>query len=125
VLRLATLKVGPPDRPIDGENEVISAAEVNAAVTVLSDALVHNCAEWSALAPPVSERDRWRSQRLKAAFQSMNALLVYTAAFLDRLRLFARDELAPTRLGNYAAALRSYCERCYAFDFDFFGRACS
>ena len=33
---------------------------------------------------------------------------------------FAKAELAPTRFGNHVAALRSYCDTRYGFDFDFF-----
>ena len=35
-------------------------------------------------------------------------------------KLFGKAELAPTRLGNDVAALRSYCETRYGLEFDFF-----
>jgi len=41
-------------------------------------------------------------------------------AAVERNRRFAPEVLAPTRLGNEAAALRSYCETRYGIDFDFF-----
>jgi hypothetical protein len=41
-------------------------------------------------------------------------------AFDVRDNLFGQAELAPTRLGNDVAALRSYCETRYGFEFDFF-----
>jgi hypothetical protein len=41
-------------------------------------------------------------------------------ATAERQRLFGDSELAPTRLGNDAAALRSYCETRYGIQFDFF-----
>jgi hypothetical protein len=111
-------------------NQLIKQEELNTAVLCLSDALTYNCADKEFLKPPAIGDNVHRSQRLEEVFKLITGQLLQYAirivsqkhamAFLNRERLFALAELAPTRLGNDAAALRSYCDTRYGFDFDFF-----
>jgi hypothetical protein len=111
-------------------NEIIPSTELGLAIEQLKDALANNCAEENLLLSSQHEDDPLFSKRLDHMFKvTIEQLLDYAveivsqqhaAAYLDRLRQFAAAELAPTRLGNDAAALRSYCESRYGFDFAFF-----
>jgi hypothetical protein len=111
-------------------NQLIEAEELRNAARALSIALEHNCAFTSKLRRPASLIDEAKSQKLDALHREfVNKLLGYAIdiaeqkydrARLKRYRLFAKAEIAPTRLGNYAAVLRSYCETRYNLEFDFF-----
>lgn len=99
----------------------------NEAADALSAALRVNCADERLLRPG---EDRAWAQRLDDAHTEMRRVLApYTfdigeqieyRARLQRDNEFAKAELAPTRLGNDAAALRSYCETRYGISFDLF-----
>jgi hypothetical protein len=95
--------------------------------SALSRALRANCAEVSELIRP---GDAAQALRLDALHNEMWKIVTgyvldiaeqrEDRAYADRQRLFAEIEMEPTRLGNDAAALRSYCETRYGIDFDFF-----
>jgi len=105
----------------------VSVAEVRSAVRELTIALRENCDDPDLLA---EESDRKRARQLAELQRSMWSRIVPHAKALaeehDRLtaierhRRFAERVLAPTGLGNEAAALRSYCATRYGIDFDFF-----
>lgn len=110
-------------------NRSIPGEELSKAVTALCKALEKNCAEVSWI-DPADEAGRAEAQRLHNAQAAMIGKLepfARSAAqgqewlVVDALdKYFAGAEIAPTRLGNEVAALRSYCETRYGFDFDFF-----
>jgi hypothetical protein len=118
-------------------NRAIDAGELIAAHQDLLIALQRNCAEEVRLRPPALPADIASSKRLGELHAEMINELVpgavnianrkFALASGERARLFATGkegelfaELKPTRLGNDAAALRSYCETRYGFEFDFF-----
>lgn len=111
-------------------NRPIGNHDLNVAVQALSEALRLNCADLSALKPPVSEQTYSCAQKLDGLQRLMTEVLAPYAveiaqrkearAYLARESLFSGAELAPTRLGNDVAALRSYCDTRYGMDFDFF-----
>jgi hypothetical protein len=111
-------------------NRPIGNYELGLAVQVLSEALRRNCADLIALKPPVTDETYSYARKLDRLQRLMTDVLAPYAkdiaqrreahAYQVRDRLFAGAELAPTRLGNDVAALRSYCETRYKFDFDFF-----
>ena len=108
-------------------NRPVEHDEFERAVQLLSNALQRNCAEsqWF-----IERREKTLAARLHELHQDMwRTLAPYSLdiaaqtearAYGERDRQFADKELAPTRLGNDAAALRSYCETRYGFEFDFF-----
>jgi hypothetical protein len=105
----------------------IAVCQFEGARSALSRALRANCAEVSELIRP---GDAAQARRLDALYDEMwENLAGYVLdiaeqreyqADANRQRLFADIEMEPTRLGNDAAALRSYCETRYGIDFDFF-----
>jgi hypothetical protein len=111
-------------------NRPIGTYNLGVAVQVLSEALQRNCADLTALKPPVNDTTYLYSRKLDRLQRLMTDVLApYAKDIAQRReahtyevhdRLFAGAELAPTRLGNDVAALRSYCETRYRFDFDFF-----
>jgi hypothetical protein len=116
--------------PLRYLNRSIDRTELTIALQALSHALQRNCAELIALKSSVSARDFAKAKQLDHLHLQMAGTLVPYAvdaaereeAAADKLRasLFAVAELAPTRLGNDVAALRSYCDTRYSFDFDLF-----
>lgn len=110
-------------------NRPIQSAELSKAVAALCTALEKNCAEVSWI-DPADKPGRPEAQRLHDAQAAMIGQLEPFARsvaqgqewlVVEALdKYFAGAEIAPTRLGNEVAALRSYCETRYGFDFDFF-----
>lgn len=121
-----------PLREARRRNELIKVAAISNAVTALLAALERNCSDPNKLDLSVDHDPRKDSAalaRLHDELVNKNRLIDYainiatqkhSLARIKRYNLFARTELAPTRLGNDAAALRSYCETRYNIDFDFF-----
>jgi hypothetical protein len=115
-------------------NRIIDAGQFNGAVSALSTALLRNCTDVLGLKPDmdtqVSRADWQTAQRLQDLYLEMyDTFLPYvwdiaerteTRQLEERYRRFADIELAPTQLGNDAAALRGYCETRYGLEFDFF-----
>jgi hypothetical protein len=113
-------------------NRPIGNHDLNVTIQVLSEALRLNCADLIELKldPPLSQESYDYAVKLDRLHRLMTGVLAPYAvdvaqrrearAYEIREKLFASAELAPTRLGNDVAALRSYCETRYSFDFDFF-----
>jgi hypothetical protein len=127
-------------------NALVDPAHVIRALSKLEDALKQNCSDAGNLVVPVAvagadeaaikvameaATTEWKlSQQLDNLFSEfLDQLYDYPRNIAEQRRTelrivrysrFARTAMAPTRLGNYAAALRSYCETRYAMDFDFF-----
>lgn len=116
-------------------NRPIRSHDLEVAVQLLSEALRRNCADLIALKPDPKKPEEYQTsyayaRKLDRLQRLMTEVLAPYAVdiaqrreahtYLVRERLFAGAELAPTRLGNDVAALRSYCETRYKFDFDFF-----
>lgn len=104
--------------------------ELETALQVLSAALSRNCAETRSLRPPITDAKRDAAERLTRLQDEITGQIApYAAALardqeakaLDRSEtLFSKAQMAPTRLGNLAAALRDYCDTRYGIDFDTF-----
>lgn len=118
-------------------NRYISSSELIAAEENLFLALQRNCAEEAQLQLPADAREIARSRRLDELHRQMVEELLpgatrianrkFAGIAAERARLFAIGEdgeafaeLHPTRLGNHAAAMRSYCDTRYGFEFEFF-----
>lgn len=118
-------------------NRPIDSGELIAAHQHLLIALQRNCAEVARLIPSIEQEDIDYSEILGKLHDEMVNELVpgafhianqrHALAAGERARHFASGnqgelfaELKPTRLGNYAASLRSYCETRYGLEFDFF-----
>jgi hypothetical protein len=115
-------------------NRIIDAGQFNAALSALSTALLRNCSDVSSLKPnmetQVTRADWHHAAHLQNLYMEMrDTMLPYvmdiaerteTRQLEERSRRFADIELAPTQLGNDAAALRGYCETRYGLEFDFF-----
>ena len=111
-------------------NRPIEAGLLMSSVEAVSTALRSNCAEVQSLRPPVSATDLAAAQALDGFQIEMDDTLVPYAVDVSeqaearewesRSRSFAERELAPTRLGNEAAELRSYCRTRYGLEFDLF-----
>jgi hypothetical protein len=111
-------------------NRSIKAGELAMAIQVLAEALQKNCADLTSLRVPVSKTIYDKAVELDGLHREVSATLAPYAIDIVQNRerqalevhekLFATAELAPTRLGNDVAALRSYCDTRYGFDFDFF-----
>jgi hypothetical protein len=111
-------------------NLPISSTRLSVAVETLRNALARNCADAFALKPPVTKQIIEQSEALDRLHDDMSKVIIPYAtdvaqtleayAYETHDKLFASAELAPTRLGNDVAALRSYCETRYGFDYDFF-----
>jgi hypothetical protein len=113
-------------------NQIVKPDEVKKAAAALRAALAHNYANHIQLNQKqkiVDDDQAWSQKLHKAHDDFVNKLLPYalevarerrTLTFTERYRRFAKAELAPTRLGNDTATLRSYCETRYNLDFDFF-----
>ncbi|CDZ29371.1 hypothetical protein [Neorhizobium galegae] len=112
-------------------NRPIEVEPLNTAISALSAALRANCAEVLQLRPAVDVRATAHAEALAALHREMTdqytGLVTYAAdiaqsheahEFDSYQTLFARLEVAPTRFGNDLAALRSYCDTRYGFDFD-------
>ncbi len=101
----------------------------NDAADALSAALRANCAEVGLLRN-INDENQARAKLLDELHMEMWRFLapyvidiseqIEYRAQLQRDREFAKVELAPTRLGNDAAALRSYCDTRYGISFDLF-----
>lgn len=110
-------------RPID-------AARLGRAVALLAAALRRNCADRVDLKPGCAARDYEHCENLDELHRRLTERIAPYAIDLAQVQerlaiaahdgLFGKAELAPTRLGNDVAALRSYCDTRYGFDFDFF-----
>lgn len=108
----------------------ISGGELIAAVEIMADALRSNCAETRQLKAPVNPKHHAAVEQLDRLHHELtDQLLVYAHHIAEEAearvdtqneRLFGQEELAPTRLGNEAAALRRYCRTRYGIEFDFF-----
>jgi hypothetical protein len=111
-------------------NQPIMAGELAVAMQALGDALQKNCADLTSLRVPVSKAIYDQAVQLDKlhgeASKSLAPYAIDIAQNRERRaldvhdKLFASAELAPTRLGNDVAALRSYCDTRYGLDFDFF-----
>jgi hypothetical protein len=118
-------------------NEPVSREDFQAVEDALSVALRNNCAEAIRLKPIEPPRnpanipsDVEQAKKLAALHDEMAIVLapyvldiseqIENRAQLRLDREFARGELAPTQLGNDAAALRSYCDTRYGISFDLF-----
>jgi hypothetical protein len=108
-------------------NRTIPLAQFHSAERQLSAALKRNCADADRLLDPAGAGDAARLDHLYMEMRDSLAPYVLDIAEqqearskADRQRLFADLELAPTRLGNDAAALRSYCETRYGIEFELF-----
>jgi hypothetical protein len=121
-------------------NLPIKRDDFRAAEDALSDALRTNCADVTQLQESIDPLRRRASadvqgdvdlaKKLAALHEEMVIILapyvldiseqIENRAQLRRDQEFALAELAPTRLGNDAAALRSYCETRYGISFDLF-----
>lgn len=118
-------------------NRYITSSELIAAEERLFLALQHNCADAAQLQPPADASEIARSKKLGDLHRQMvNEVLPdarriaarnFDSIAAERARLFATSDdeemsvdLQPTRLGNDAAALRSYCDTRYGFEFEFF-----
>jgi len=111
-------------------NRPISSTDLELAIETFRHALLRNCADRIALKPPINRTSYEYATRLHAAFRQFTDVIIPYAIDIAEIReshsddanqrLFAISELAPTRLGNDVAALRSYCDTRYGFDFDFF-----
>lgn len=107
--------------------QTISLAQLRQAVGLLAKALRENCSNPEVL---VEKNDQGRATELDGLHRQVWSRLVPYAkavaeeldqrAAVERHRRFAAEVLAPTGLGNEAAALRSYCATRYGIDFDFF-----
>jgi hypothetical protein len=119
-----------PLRVLRQLNRPIAVTRLRIAVEALRDALARNCADAFALKSPVTKQIIHQSKELNQLHDYMSRVLIpYATDVAQRReeyatdtqsRLYAKAELAPTRLGNDVAALRSYCDTRYGFDFDFF-----
>lgn len=108
----------------------VSSGELIAAIGAVADALRRNCADVGMLSLPVRADNHRAAEKLSNLHTELTDTLVpyandiaeeKEAVAVDRVeRLFARGDLAPTRLGNDAAALRGYCKTRYGIEFDFF-----
>lgn len=108
-------------------NRVISPERFESARRALSKALQENCADAGLF---LEVGDKYQASRLHELHDEMvrrlapyaldRAEQIEEKALAERERLFGERELAPTRLGNDAAALRSYCLTRYGIEFDFF-----
>jgi len=123
-------------RELRSRNQSADPDTFNATVTALAEALRGNCAEPSFVkcrddAPAGQYRlDVERSRKLDALHREMwETLTPYVidiaerteaSQWEERSRRFAETALAPTRIGNDVAELRSYCETRYELQFDFF-----
>ena len=108
----------------------ISAGALSTAAEFMAVALRSNCAETRRLKVPINSGDHESCEQLDRLHHELtDRLLPYAhdiaeeheaRADTQRERLFGRAELAPTRLGNEAAALRYYCKTRYGIEFDTF-----
>jgi BMFP domain-containing protein YqiC len=108
-------------------NCAVSREEFEAAREALSKALKANCAEKELLLRPEDTVNAERLDDLHTEVLKVLAPYVLdiaeqleNRAKADQQSAFARYDLAPTRLGNDAAALRSYCETRYGIQFELF-----
>jgi hypothetical protein len=108
-------------------NLSVSVDQFSQAHDALSEALRANCAEESLLIDRRQAADAARLDQLHTELIDRLAPYALDAAEQresqaneERQRLFSERELAPTRLGNDAAAVRAYCETRYGIAFDFF-----
>jgi hypothetical protein len=108
-------------------NQPVSRDDFHEIDGALSVALRHNCAEIGLLHNP--DDIAWARKLHELHDEMVRVLAPYVLdiseqieyrAQLQRDREFAKTELAPTRLGNDAAALRSYCDTRYGISFDLF-----
>jgi hypothetical protein len=109
---------------------IITAADLNATVEILEDALRLNCADRRALHRYCSDGDRRHAADLTQLQRTTGSVLAVYARdiaedaesrVVDRKdQIFARAELAPTPFGNLSAALRSYCKTRYGIEFGYF-----
>lgn len=107
----------------------IDAGDLGRTVELVAVALARNCAELVMLQPPASAEDYEQAARLHRLSKLLLDVIAPYAkhvaegqegrALDARQNLYGIAELAPTRLGNDVAALRSYCSTRYGFDFDF------
>ncbi len=114
-------------------NRPIRAGEIAVAVQTMATALQRNCADliWLKQQPsPLPGDILADASRLDRLHRELcDEILPYATdiaqnrerhALAAHDKLYAKAEVAPTRLGNEVAALRSYCDSRYGFDFDFF-----
>lgn len=116
-------------RAIQLLNRPIEAGRLALAVELVCFALSRNCAELVLLAPQTPAADFARAEQLQGLYVFVKDVIAPYAAtvaegqeshvFEAQQSLYGQAELAPTRLGNDVAALRSYCLTRYRFDFDF------
>ncbi|MCL6707523.1 hypothetical protein M8R20_10970 [Pseudomonas sp. R2.Fl] len=129
-------------------NRPMAASDMSPALVALKHALIRNCAEVSRLKPEAVAAARkkvalrkplvaklWprndavseatRLARLQDEFVRVlipyardDAVIRESKAFRAYDRRYAAAEITPTRFGNDAAALRSYCETRYNIEFD-------
>ncbi len=117
-------------RPAAKLNRPIKAGELVVAIVAMADALQKNCADLLWLKPPISKTVADNARRLDKLHRELtDEILPYAIEIAEKRerheldvneKLFGSVELAPTRLGNDVAALRSYCDTRYGLEFDFF-----
>ncbi|MER9414063.1 hypothetical protein [Mesorhizobium sp. M0589] len=110
-------------------NQPIGQDQLTKTIKALSRALHRNCADVVFLEDRSEGAVAW-AKRLSAiqkefievlAPYAINVAQGQEAIALDTQQsLYGKAELAPTQLGNDVAALRSYCDTRYGFNFDFF-----
>jgi hypothetical protein len=135
----AITRAGDTLRPLREKcemNRYITSSELIAAAERLFMALHHNCSDAAQLRPSANACEIARSKKLGDLHRQMvNEVLPgarriadrnFDSIAAERARLFATSDdeemsadLQPTRLGNDAAALRSYCDTRYGFEFEF------
>jgi uncharacterized Tic20 family protein len=108
--------------------QVICVQELEAAARSLADALASNCADEGSMLPGASAPEVTASRTLHLLHSSMRQLIEYaqkkaandySRAYDERQQRSALHELPSTRLGNEAAALRSFFDIRFQFNFDF------
>jgi hypothetical protein len=107
--------------------QLIPVADLERAAAALRLALMKNCADLECLAAGAPEHERRRSIQLFGLFRSWTRLVDYahtkatsehSLAVYEKQSGFAPIQ-ASTEFGNHAAALRSFFETRFKFDFDF------
>jgi len=110
-------------------NLEITAEKFDEFIRALSRALTSNCANVDDLFPD-GDPEKAQARRLAAIHDATaRELAPYALDIAEQLEFrarmnrnldFAKLELAPTRLGNSAAALRAYCDTRYGIAFEAF-----
>lgn len=110
-------------------NQPIGQDNLTKSTKALSTALNRNCADVLFLEDTSDGAVAWAKKLSAIQKEFVEVLAPYAidvaqsqeAIALDiQQNLYGKADLAPTQLGNDVAALRSYCDTRYGFNFDFF-----